>query len=1356
MPLFTLSFSRSGFASSESAIRRLALVLTLATMPCLWALAGPANATEPSISSASTAAALFRGDQFAAWCIVPFDDEPRSPTDRMAMLKRLGITRYAYDYRAEHIPQFDDEMVQLKAAGIDLVGWWFPTVLNDEAKLILDVLKRHEITTSLWVTGGGEPTISDADQAARVAAEAARIRPIAEAAAAIGCTVGLYNHGGWFGEPENQIEIIEHLAKDGIDNVRIVYNQHHGHGHVGRWPELLRRMLPHLEILNLNGMFSGEDGVTHKIAPIGQGDLDVELLSAIVDSGYQGPFGILNHTQLDAEERLHDNLQGLAWVAARIDGDASAPKPAMKTWAGLAPSADAAALAAAAGEHGDAERGAAVFARHTLACLSCHRVGEHGGRVGPQLDRVGLERPADRLADALLHPQRHIEPAYAAVAALTSDGRVIRGYREVDSTSGVRIREAVGDAIVEIPFEEVDSIEAVGSLMPERLLDSLSPSEQHDLVRFLTDLGRHEAITADAVDAILTQAHSGVPAAFAYDQAPLEPEVDRDWQLPVNRDRVFDFYAKEARFFRDLCPRPVLTPPFPGLDGGKQGHWGNQNEDTWRSNHWNETVLGSLQAGVLHAFGITVPRAVCVQLEGGFSVCFDPDTLSYPVVWRDGFVGFSDVRAGFLGGLIAQGTRVEHAATPAAAADIRYEGFCRHGSQVGFLYSLDGVRYLDVPTVVDGAFVRQRAPLEEHPLKALAEGGPPQWPEVIHTQGVLGTTAPFAVDTLTLPHANPWNAVLYCGGHDALSDGSLVVCTMQGDVWQCEGVDDTLAHLQWRRIAAGLHQPLGLLVVDGTIHVLGRDQITRLHDLNGDREIDRYECFSRAYTTSPGGHDYVMGLERDAEGRFLTASSRQGLLRIAADGTSAEVLATGLRNPDGIGLTPSGLITAASSEGDWVPASLIAAVESSHTGPPPHFGYGGLRDGKPPALPLVYLPRGEDNSAGGQAWCPEGAMGPLGGHLVHLSFGTGTAFLLLEDDVAGVHQGAVVPLPVSFRSGSHRGRFNPHDGHLYVSGMSGWGSYTPEPGCLERIRFATPAAARVQMPVAFHVHDNGVLVRFAEPVEPSIAADPARQFAQCWNYRFSNGYGSPEFSTRHEGVLGHDHLPIRSVHVSENGREVFYEIPEIGPVNQLQLCLETASGVLSDLLLTVNALDQSFTASGIAPRDARRLLPAHPILADIALMSNKHPNPFSNPIPDAREIDVRVGPNLSFEPREFTAAPGEAIKLTLTNPDVVPHNWVLLKPGSLQEVGEAANAFIADPTAAAKQYVPANNNILAYTDIVQPNKSETIYFTMPQTEGVHPFACTFPGHWMVMNGTTSTPPKQSQLDQSGNPTTPEE
>ena len=253
----------------------------------------------------------------------------------------------------------------------------------------------------------------------------------------------------------------------------------------------------------------------------------------------------------------------------------------LKTWSGLAPSADARSLAAAAREKGDAVRGAGVFARHTLACLSCHRVGEHGGRVGPVLDKLGAERPADMIADAVLHPQRHVEPAYQAVAVLTADGRVIRGYRLPDSRSGIRLRDPVNEAILDVPFGEVEQVEQVGSLMPNQLLDAVSTADRLDLIRFLADLGRHEQISAENTASILRQAHSRIPAEFLFDRAPLQPDVDLDWQLPVNRDRIFDCYAKQARFFRDRCPRPVLTPPYPGLDGGSYGHWGNPNEDTW-------------------------------------------------------------------------------------------------------------------------------------------------------------------------------------------------------------------------------------------------------------------------------------------------------------------------------------------------------------------------------------------------------------------------------------------------------------------------------------------------------------------------------------------------------------------------------------------------------------------------------------------------------------------------------------------------------------------------------------------------------------------------------------------------------
>jgi hypothetical protein len=63
--------------------------------------------------------------------------------------------------------------------------------------------------------------------------------------------------------------------------------------------------------------------------------------------------------------------------------------------------------------------------------------------------------------------------------------------------------------------------------------------------------------------------------------------------------------------------------------------------------------------------------------------------------------------------------------------------------------------------------------------------------------------------------------------------------------------------------------------------------------------------------------------------------------------------------------------------------------------------------GRVPDLPLAYLPRCIDNCCGGQVWIPAGAMGPLGGQFVHLSFGAGTALVLLRDEVAGQQQGAI-------------------------------------------------------------------------------------------------------------------------------------------------------------------------------------------------------------------------------------------------------------------------------------------------------------------------------------------------------------
>ncbi len=120
---------------------------------------------------------------------------------------------------------------------------------------------------------------------------------------------------------------------------------------------------------------------------------------------------------------------------------------------------------------------------------------------------------------------------------------------------------------------------------------------------------------------------------------------------------------------------------------------------------------------------------------------------------------------------------------------------------------------------------------------------------------------------------------------------------------------------------------------------------------------------------------------------------------------------------------------------------------------------------------------------------------------------------------------------------------------------------------------------------------------------------------------------------------------------------------------------------------------------------------------------------------DALEIRVGVVPDvLLFDIEEFSVPAGTPIRLVFENPDHMPHNFLIINPGTLNQIGELADAMIMDPRAEEKHYVPDSPDVLAWTPILDPDETFELFFTAPEEPGEYPFVCTFPGHWRIMNG----------------------
>ncbi|HEY2786786.1 MAG TPA: DUF6797 domain-containing protein, partial [Fimbriiglobus sp.] len=434
---------------------------------------------------------------------------------------------------------------------------------------------------------------------------------------------------------------------------------------------------------------------------------------------------------------------------------------------------------------------------------------------------------------------------------------------------------------------------------------------------------------------------------------------------------------------------------------------------------------------------------------------------------------------------------------------------------------------------------------------AFTKPGPRRWGEPIITKFVKGDeTGPFAIDTYTIPYDNRFKALFFCTGLDFLPDGRLAVCTCHGDVWLVKQSGDTCS---WQRFATGLYQPLGLKVVDGKIVVHERGQLTRLHDLNNNGEADFYECIANDWDTGQGEHSYDTCLETDPQGNFYHFKTGDTdlptggtLLKTAKDGSKTEIYCTGFRHPIGLGISPTGIVTGADQEGNYMPATRVDEYK-------PGGFYGDLRAHHRMAAPKIYdgpltwIPREVDNSAGGQVWMPEKTFGPLAGLPIHFSYGRCKAFVLLRQVLSdGTVQGGVADLGLHFLSGVCRGRFGP-DGNLYTCGLNGWQTAAKADGSLQRVRYT---GKPITVPVKLSVVPTGVRLTFAQQLDPVTATNPKNFNAAWWNYRWSADYGSKRWKVSNPRQEGQDDLPVKGAKLID-GHTVEIQVRGMRPAMQM-------------------------------------------------------------------------------------------------------------------------------------------------------------------------------------------------------------
>ncbi|MGV3588684.1 MAG: plastocyanin/azurin family copper-binding protein [Adhaeribacter sp.] len=637
----------------------------------------------------------------------------------------------------------------------------------------------------------------------------------------------------------------------------------------------------------------------------------------------------------------------------------------------------------------------------------------------------------------------------------------------------------------------------------------------------------------------------------------------------------------------------------------------------------------------------------------------------------------------------------------------------------------------------------------------------------------------------------PEDIILEVGGMATLPDGSLAICTRRGEVWlvtnpTISGSDKP----NFKRFAYGLHEPLGLAYKDGDIYVTQRSEITRLRDSDGDGQADSYDKIY-SWPLSGNYHEYSYGPTFLPNGNMLVTLNvgwsnslghgvslvpwRGWALEITPDGQMMP-FAAGMRSPAGYGFNAAGDFFYTENQGDWVGSGRITHVEkgdfvgnaeslrwTSLPGSPLKLKPEGVPNtGEPlydvakrvPELkaPAVWLPHGilGISTSGLLTDNTNGKFGPFQNQLFVGDQGQSKIMRVDLEKVKGAYQGVVFPFREGFSSGILRQVWG-NDGSMFVGMTSrGWSSTGKELFSLQRLVWTGKTAFEMKTVRAM---PDGFEIEFTEPVDKATASNPASYKVTGFNYKYHATYGSP--------VINNAACPIRGIVVSEDGRKARLAVDalRLGYIHEI-----TAEGVKSvngrpllhnvgyytlnnlpdgeKLVLTASTAGHDHAAMMAA---ARKTTPAKTATAAKAKPATNASAATRNTAKRVTEqpaswngeadytINIGTKPGLKFEPSQFQVKAGSKVKVVFINDDDMLHNFVVVLPGTAIPVGEQAMKLGLEGQ--QKNYIPNTDKVLYHTILLQPNTTETIYFTAPDKPGNYTYVCTVPGHFYVMQGT---------------------